>query len=312
MKIGKAYVAAVVVVALAVGTASGVLLQGYYGVGNQLESIGVSFRASSPPQTTPPRDSRIPKKYQGKLQLFILAGQSNMSGAGDIPPSGAITNPRIYVFGNDYRWRRAVEPVDDPSNQVDKVSEDPAAGFSPALSFATAILKQHPDMVIGLIPCAKGGSSINEWARSLSDHSLYGASLKHVRAASTMGDVAGVLFFQGEADALDPRQHPEKTLLPDRWGKHFAGLVGNWRRDLNSPELPVVFAQIGTNAAPENCPYWATVKEQQARVRLPSVTMITTDDLSLKDTFHFTAESYQVIGQRFAQAYLELRQEQRK
>ena len=32
--------------------------------------------------------------------------------------------------------------------------------------------------------------------------------------------------------------------------------------------------------------------------------MIVTDDLALKDYVHFTTESYQIIGQRFAKAYL--------
>ncbi len=34
--------------------------------------------------------------------------------------------------------------------------------------------------------------------------------------------------------------------------------------------------------------------------------MITTDDLALKDGVHFTSESYQTIGGRFAEAYLNL------
>jgi hypothetical protein len=31
--------------------------------------------------------------------------------------------------------------------------------------------------------------------------------------------------------------------------------------------------------------------------------MITTDDLALKDEFHFTTPSYEEIGRRFADAY---------
>ncbi|MBD1847881.1 hypothetical protein H6F89_31785 [Cyanobacteria bacterium FACHB-63] len=51
--------------------------------------------------------------------------------------------------------------MDDLTNQVDKVSEDKDAGFGPSVSFATALLEQRRNMVIGLIPCAKGGSSIH-------------------------------------------------------------------------------------------------------------------------------------------------------
>ncbi|HEY9651696.1 MAG TPA: sialate O-acetylesterase, partial [Coleofasciculaceae cyanobacterium] len=225
---------------------------------------------------------------------------------GDLPQSGTTINPRIYVFGNDYRWKLAREPVDDSSNQVDKVSEDTPAGYSPALSFATTVLKQNPDRVIGLIPCAKGGSSIHEWQRNLSENTLYGSCLKRVRAASLMGNVAGFLFFQGEIDTVDPKEQPDRTFSPNQWAEKFTILVRDWRSDLNWPELPVVFAQIGSNTEPNRFKNWAVVQEQQRKVQLPFSTMITTNDLPLRDYAHFTTESYQIIGQRFANAYLDL------
>lgn len=231
-----------------------------------------------------------------------------MSGRGNMPQSVTNANPKIYVFGNDYHWRLATEPIDDPNNQVDKVSEDLGAGFSPALSFATTILEQHPDMVIGLIPCAKGATSIYQWRRNLSDNTLYGSCLKRVRAASTMGDVAGLLFFQGETDALDSKQYPELALLPNQWADKFTVFVSDWRRELNRLELPVIFAEIGNNTTPDKFTNWEMVQEQQRSVRLPFCAMITTDDLHLKDNVHFTTESYQIIGQRFAEAYLGLLQ----
>jgi hypothetical protein len=219
-------------------------------------------------------------------------------------------NPRIYVFGNDYQWRLAVEPVDDPTNQVDKVSKDTNAGFSPALSFATAILEKRPEMLIGLIPCAMDSTSIDDWGRNLSDNTLYGSCLKRVHAASTMGNVAGILFFQGESDALDPKKNPELTLSPNQWADKFTVFISDWRSDLGLPELPVVFAQIGTNTRPNRYPNWKIVQEQQSSVRLPFCKMITTNDLTLGDTVHFTTESYEIIGERFAEAYLEFPQRQ--
>jgi hypothetical protein len=237
-----------IVLALFIGVTFGVALQKHYGVGDMFDVLGVNHRPFPAPTTLDVEDS-IPEEFQGKLSLFILAGQSNIAGRGKVPKSGQNANSRVYVFGNDYRWRIAVEPIDNPSNQVDKVSKDPDAGFSPALAFATSLLERRPDMVIGLIPCARGGSSIYQWRRSLSENTLYGSCLKRVRAASTVGNVAGVLFFQGEADAIAPELYQETVLLPNEWGDRFAVLVNNWRGDLGLPELPVVFAQIGTNKA---------------------------------------------------------------
>ena len=248
--------------------------------------------------------SKIPEEYQGKLQLFILAGQSNMVGRGEFPPPAEV-DPRIFVFGNDYHWRIGHEPVDDPYEQVDRVSRDPEPGYGPAASFATALLQQNPDIVIGLIPCAKGSSSIQDWQRSLSDLTLYGSCLKRARAASVMGDIAGLLFFQGETEAADPAQ-VKIELYPQQWAQDFTNFVIDLRADLGLPQLPVVFAQIGSNSNPDYFVNWEVVQEQQKSVQLPYSRMITTSDLEITDLVHFTTESYQAIGRRFAKAYLEL------
>ena len=290
------------VLTLSSGAILGVALQKYYSVGDIVES-------RSAPTTTSAVEDGVPEELQGKLSLFILAGQSNMAGRGQVSESDRNGNSRVFVFGNDYRWRIAVEPIDDPGNQVDRVSLDPDAGPGPGLAFATSLVEQRPDMAIGLIPCAMGGSSIYQWRRSLSEDTLYGSCLKRVRAASTMGNVAGLLFFQGEADAMAPELYQETVLLPDEWGGRFRTLVNNWRDDLGWPELPVVFAQIGTHAAPEIFVNWAIVQEQQGSVQMPLCEMITTDDLALADIVHFTSESYQIIGRRYAEAYLSLVQE---
>ncbi|MFB2837469.1 sialate O-acetylesterase [Floridanema evergladense] len=310
MKLKKVNILPIIVTTvliLPIGVAMGAFLEKRYGFKNILQG---NFQTDSSSETTQTNQTSIPQKYQGKLQLFILAGQSNMAGMGDLPPQTKLanTNPKIYVFGNDYRWKLAKEPIDDPTNQIDRISEDKPTGYSPALSFATAVLKQRPDMVIGLIPCAKGGSLIDEWQRkgNLDENTLYGSCLKRVRAASLMGNVAGILFFQGEIDAVDPKEEPKRVFSANQWANKFTLLIDNWRGDLNSPNLPVVYAQIGSNTEPQRFVNWAVVQQQQRQVKLPYSAMITTDDLALKDYVHFTTESYQIIGQRFAKAYLSL------
>ena len=155
-----------------------------------------------------------------------------MSGRGDIPQPVSVPNPRIYVFGNDYQWRLAAEPIDDPHNQIDKVSEDENAAFSPALPFAMELSSQRPELLIGLIPCAMDDTTIHNWQRNQSDQTLYGSCLKRARTASTMGTISGILFFQGESDALDPKKNPELMLSPDQWADKFAIFINDWRSDL--------------------------------------------------------------------------------
>jgi hypothetical protein len=299
---------AVAVLALATGTVIGVALQNQVDAVSALESLHTKLEPFGTRTDRWTVEDAVPKELQGELALFILAGQSSMSGRGKLRRVGRDTNPRVFVFGNDYRWRVAREPVDDPRGQVDQVSKDPDAGFGPSKAFATTLLEKRPEMAIGLIPCARGGSSIYQWQPSLSENTLYGSCLKRARAASTMGEVAGILFFQGEADAIDQALYTESVVLPDEWGDWFVAAVNGWREDLGAPDLPVVFAQIGTHTAPEVFVNWSVVQEQQGQVQMPNSAMITTDDLALKDGVHFTSESYRVIGERFAEAYLSLTQ----
>ena len=248
-----------------------------------------------------PDDAGLPAVYTGKVSLYVLAGQSNMSGRAKLPESQSI-HPRIFVFGNDYRWRPASEPIDDASRQVDRVSVDSLAGFSPALSFARALAEMHPQRIIGLIPCAKGATSMHRWQRDLNDQTLYGSCLKRIRAASTIGTLEGVLFYQGESDALDPAQYPQRILSASDWAKNFSRFVWALRADVGKPDLVVVFAQLASTTRPRLYPNWQTVMQQQASIDIPGVIMVRTRDLELSDYVHLSTEGYQILGRRFAKA----------
>lgn len=291
-----------------IGVVTGAAVQRSIGVGNVLRDIGIPYPTRTPIPTPTPSLSAdiIDNGHRGELALFILAGQSNMSGIGPVPPDAPSPSPQIYLFGNDYRWHIAKEPIDSDTNQVDRVSRDGGAGFSPGLAFAKELLTHDPDLLIGLIPCAKSTSSISQWQRNLSDDSLYGSCIKRARAASTMGKVAGILFFQGESDTVDPILSPELNPQAHQWAKQFTRMVTDFRDDLGDPMLPVVFAQIGPYQLPEVIPEWEIVQAQQASVQLPMVAMIQTEDLALQDNVHFSAKSYQIIGARFAEAYWQL------
>src|SRR5690606_23928776 len=88
------------------------------------------------------------------MQLFLLAGQSNMAGRGDIEAQDSIVHPRIFVLNRDLEWVAAVEPL-----HFDK----PVAAVGPGLSFARALADADPEAIIGLIPAAVGGSPITSW-----------------------------------------------------------------------------------------------------------------------------------------------------
>lgn len=258
-------------------------------------------------RTIPAPVQVLPDSVIGQIELFVLAGQSNMSGRGSLDAQGRTPVPGAYVFGNDYRWHPAREPIDDTTRQVDLVSRDAVVGVSPARSFAAVLRKARPSRSIGLIPCAKGGSSITQWQPSLRETTLYGSCLKRIQAASTVGQVAGILFFQGETDALSP-ETTSQPVVGARWDSSFSALVKRWRSDLKRPNLPVVYAQIGSlDAVSSQFSGWTAVQESQRRLDLLKTQMVVTQGLPLQeDGLHYTTEGYRTIGERMAKAYLEL------
>jgi hypothetical protein len=291
----------VALLAFTIGGIAGALLRRPLGAAVRTLPDRLGLRSTAVPLATPAPTPGVASHAQGKLQLFLLAGQSNMSGYGSVPEQQAI-DPRIFVFGNDYRWRLAREPLDAETDQVDLVSLDANARLGPGMAFARTLVAQEPEMLIGLIPCARGDTTITEWQRSLDDNSLYGSCLKRARAASPMGELAGILFFQGESDAVDALRFPDRDKVSVGYAEAFMRLVEAFRTDLGQPQLPLVFAQIGSHTSPEAYTAWTTVQAEQARVELPCSAMIITSDLALQDHVHFTTESYITIGERFAVA----------
>jgi hypothetical protein len=118
-------------------------------------------------------------------------------------------------------------------------------------------------------------------------------------------ELAGLLWFQGIADAASPRMAAE-------YGKHLPNLIRDLRHDLNKPDLPVVVAAVGWDGA-----HAATVREAQLAIAqsMPHATAIDTrpflrtPDVSpgtRPDACHNNAESFLEIGQAAGAAMLEL------
>lgn len=240
-------------------------------------------------------------------RLVPLLGQSNMCGRASLVGYTAPTTTGIYSYANDGQWKIAREPLDDATGQIDAVSgggtDVTDAGVGPGLAFAVDYQAAHRGARVGLIPCAKGGSAIAEWAQQPASRrdTLYGSFIARTREAMARGTVAAILWFQGEADTKS-----EANALA--WRPAFEALVTAWRADLDNPTLPVVFAQLGTLSVPGEQTHWDVLKDEMELVDIENVSMIVTDDLpALNAGLHWDdASSYVTIGQRFATALLAL------
>ena len=229
-----------------------------------------------------------------KLSLVIMAGQSNMSGRGALPKSPPPPLKNVFVFGNDDQWHPAIEPLDSEVNQVDLISEDRNPGFSPGTAFAQSIIEKRPDILIGLIPCAKGGSAIEEWQKNSERTSLYGSCLRRIKIAEESGSVVAMLFYQGETDALD-------FTNAAKWASRFSRFVDDIRADLENSNLPIVFTHLPYKNGEEYVA-WEVVKAQQEIVKISNTALVKTVDLTLFSNAHLDTQSHVVLGKRYADA----------
>jgi len=218
------------------------------------------------------------------MNLFLLIGQSNMAGRGIVGPNDRVTNPRIFMLTKGLTWTLASDPV-----HFDK----PIAGVGLCSEFARVLVKSDPKIVIGLIPCAVGGTSLDEWRPG---GALYTNAVARAHEAMKRGTLAGILWHQGEADIA----HDKVVTYGDR----FASMVAHLRADLGAERVPLVIGQIG-QFRNVNAEFNAVVPSVARGV--PLCSYVTTENLKDRgDRLHFDTPSLYILGERYAAAYIAL------
>lgn len=231
-----------------------------------------------------------------KFHLFLLVGQSNMAGRGIVTPEDKIPDPRVLTLNKAGEWVPAVDPI-----HFDKS----VAGVGLGRTFGLEVARATPGVVIGLIPCAVGGSPIDSWRPGALDaatktHPLDDA-MRRAKPALSAGTLKGILWHQGESDA--------KRELAPAYAAKLAELVARFRAELETPAVPFIAGQLGQFA---DSP-WDESKRQVDQAlrelpgRVPHAAFVSAEGLVHKgDKTHFDAESYRELGRRYAAAYLKI------
>jgi sialate O-acetylesterase len=166
-------------------------------------------------------------------------------------------------------------------------------GAGLGLPFAVALTEVT--VLIGLIPCAHGGTSMGEWNPALRDKggdSLYGAMYRRFQAAG--GKVTGILWYQGESDA-NAKDAPQ-------FRKKFEDLIAAVRRDFNDPDLQFYYVQIGRFVSNGSSEPWNLVQEEQrlAALRISNVQMVASVTSALDDGIHVSTADLKRLGSELA------------
>lgn len=239
------------------------------------------------------------------LEIFATGGQSNMSGSGLLSELPGFTYAnRVHNFTNAWTWQNpAVEPIDSSVGQIDTVSLDADPGTSSNLAFADEMVRLR-QRDIGLIPCAKGSSSITQWQPgNLARTTLYGSMVARCIKAAERGVLKGILFYNGEEDS-------RTSVNANAYAANFQNFVNGIRVDLGIADLPIIVTEVGplTGSEISERPYWSTVQAQQRSLDgVNGIKCVSAVGLTPRaDGLHLSTISHCALGLRYARAMNEM------
>ncbi|RXK50664.1 sialate O-acetylesterase [Aquirufa rosea] len=230
-------------------------------------------------------------KIDPNFHIYILIGQSNMAGRGEmIEPFASEQHERVQMLNAQNKFVQAKHPM-----HFDKPS---IVGVGPGLRFGIEMAEHRPDIKIGLIPCAVGGTSINSWKiqgydEATKTHPLDDA-IQRIMAAKPFGVIKGIIWHQGESDSS-----PQARIdyIPK-----LQALIRLLRELIQQPNLPFVAGELGYfNSNYQEFNQILTVLNSPNH----HTALVSAQGLEAKaDNIHFNSSSANILGKRYAEAML--------
>ncbi len=229
------------------------------------------------------------------ISSFLMIGQSNMAGRGEIGEVEKIVNNQCHMLRNG-RWQLMAEPI-NPDRPIFDVEF--RSGTNLCASFADMYSK-HFNKKIGLIPCADGGTRVADW---MPGQLLYDNAVFNTKLAMRTSKLSGILWHQGESDcnAVDILLYKER----------FISMITQLRADLNAENVPVIIGEISENITErwdrsEYLPIMNSIFHE-IKKEIPLCDVVSSKGLELKpDGIHFNSKSLREFGRRYFDTYLSL------
>lgn len=222
------------------------------------------------------------------IHSFLLIGQSNMAGRGEFSEAIPVDTEHIKILRNG-RWQSMFRPV-NPDREF--------SGVSLAESFAEAYAKKY-NVDVGLIPCADGGTSLEQWqVGSL----LFDNAVAQAKLAQRTSTIVGVLWHQGEADCI-----PELFIT---YKERFEAIMNGLRKELDLYNVPFVLGGLGDflelcTGYPQFKNYNQVNHQLQAVAKENKMTAFVSAKglTSNRDFLHFNSKSLYEFGLRYFNEY---------
>lgn len=196
---------------------------------------------------------------------------------------------RLKVLRNG-RWQNMYRPL-NPDRRT--------AGTCLAESFAAAYADDHADVEVGIIPCADGGTSLDQWREGglLFDYALCCAKL-----ALRTSHIVGILWHQGEADC-----HEDKYPF---YLEKITAIMKALRRELGAENIPLIVGGLGDflPERPEKHVFinytWVNEALERFAEATPCTAFVSAEGLtSNPDKLHFDHASLLEFGLRYYEEF---------
>ncbi len=238
-------------------------------------------------------------------RIYLLFGQSNMTGGATPGPEDVFNNPRVKVLaynncsGRTYnQWYLATGFL-HCSN-----------GFGIGDWFGKIVADSLKQDTIALIPCAIAGVDIDFFRKDIvsgrrgdfqipPDNHWAGAypwMLERLKKAQEKGVISGILLHQGEADwtAVAQKVWPDKV----------AGIITDLKKDLGFDDVPVLIGELRADS--KACCGGNNAFVAEAAKTVPNGHVISSSALTVNDDpYHFDGPGLREFGKRYAASYLQ-------
>jgi hypothetical protein len=246
--------------------------------------ISVLGTVFTSPCTAADQRAEIPSK--APFHVYLLMGQSNMAGRGRMTDADRRPVPRVWMLDKENRWVPAAHPLHFDKPKI--------AGVGLGIDFAKRMCQQDPEIHVGLVPCAFGGTPLSRWSKG---GDLYQNAVARAKAARDRGTLKGVLWHQGESDSGSAE-------TARTYGDRLAKMIRDLRADLESPALPFVAGRLGefyvrSGRSAHADQVDAAIADVPNRVE--NAACASAEGLDHKgDQVHFSAAALRELGPRYA------------
>ncbi len=226
------------------------------------------------------RESESDKSTYNKMQSVLLIGQSNMTSSNNLYEAIQIEDDRLFMMRN-YGWVKMQEPLHTGSSLY---------GAGIGATFGKAFVETF-DVDLGLIPAAKGGTTLNDW-RVGGD--LYNNAMAMAKAAQQTSEICAILWHQGEGDQNNQNYAALLQVIFDAMIEELG---------LDPDKIVIITGELfGTRSDAVHMPQLIELGKHYKNYGIAQ-----SDGLTVRDvTTHFDAPSMRVFGYRYFDIFYNL------